>query len=284
MLLEDAIKHVTGSAIYVNDMNIGENLLHGRIVYSPHAHAKIRNFDLKDASDVPGVFSILCHSDIPGENQMGPVIHDEPCLAEDKVNFIGQAVFLIAAESEDAAREAEKLIFIEYEEFEPLVDLEEAIKKGNLLAPERSIKCGDFEKAIGDCENTLDGQLKIGAQEHWYLETQTSLSVPGEDNEIKVFCSTQHPSETQAIIAEVLGLCKNEVEVEVRRIGGAFGGKETQANHVAAWSSLLAKATGKPVLIHLFRDDDQIMTGKRHRFLANYRTGFDADEREIFSS
>jgi len=275
MLHEDAIKHVTGEAIYVNDMIIGDNLLHGRVVYSPYAYAKIVNYDLTAAQDHAGVHAVLSYKDIPGENQMGPVVKDESCLAEESVTCIGQAVFLIAAETKEAAREAEKLIYIEYEPLEPILELEDSIKKNHLLAPPRKIKCGDFEKVFKECPHKIEGQLKTGAQEHWYLETQTSLSVPGEEREMKVFSSSQHPSETQAIISEVLGINKNEVEVEVRRIGGAFGGKETQANHIAAWSSLLAYATGKPVLIHLFRDEDQIMTGKRHRFLSNWQAGFD---------
>ncbi len=209
--------------------------------------------------------SILSFKDIPGSNQMGPVFHDEECLAKDEVNFIGQVILLIAAETKEIARQAEKLITIEYEPLEAILDLETAIEKNNRLHPPRKIESGDISNGFQESDHVFEGQLKTGGQEHWYLETQSCLAIPGEGKEIKIFSSTQHPSETQAIVAEVLGIQKNEVEVEVRRMGGAFGGKETQANHYAAWSALLANATGRPVKIHLTRDEDQIITGKRHQ-------------------
>ncbi len=275
LLHESAKKHVTGEAIYVNDIDIGSEMLIGHIVYGKYAHAKILSFDTDKAKSLPGVYAVLSYKDIPGENQMGPVIKDEPCLAEKEVTFIGQAIFLIAAKDKDTALAAEKLIDIEYEPLDAVLDLETAIKKENIIAPRRKIERGDFDKVLKNSKHKINGILKTGAQEHWYLETQSCLCVPGEDRSVKVYSSTQHPSETQAIIAEVLGLKSNEVEVEVRRIGGAFGGKETQANHVSSWCALLCNATRKPVKIHLFRDDDQIMTGKRHRFLSKYESGFD---------
>jgi xanthine dehydrogenase molybdopterin binding subunit len=228
------------------------------------------------------VEAILLASDIPGENQMGPIIHDELCLASDKVTFIGQAIALIAAHNEEAAHEAEKKIVIELEELPAIVTLQQAMLEGELIAPERKIERGDLATAMAKSPFTLQGILRTGAQEHWYLETQSALAVPGEGVEIKVFASSQNPAETQAIVAEVLGISKNEVEVEVRRIGGGFGGKETQGNHVAAWAALLAWHTGRPVGIRLFRDDDQIMTGKRHPFISEYEIGF-SEEGEILA-
>ena len=272
---ESARKHVTGEAVYVDDMLVNNQLLIGKVVYSPHAHAKIKSFHLDVARNLPGVYAVIRYQDIPGENQMGPVVHDELCLAKDEVNCIGQAVFLIAAESEEICREAEKLIKIEYKPSEAILSIEQAIAKNNLMGPERKIETGDVDKALKKCKHKISGSLTTGAQEHWYLETQAAVCIPGEDNEMKVYSSTQHPSETQAIVAGVLGINRNDVVVEMRRMGGAFGGKETQANHVAAWSALLAKATGQPVKIRLFRDDDQIMTGKRHPYLINYKAGFD---------
>ncbi|NUM81633.1 xanthine dehydrogenase molybdopterin binding subunit [bacterium] len=274
---ESAIKHVTGEAVYVDDMLINERLLIGRIVYSPHAHAKIKSFDLTAAKKFPGVHAVLSYQDIPGINQMGPVVHDELCLAEKEVTFIGHAIFLIAGETEEICREAEKLIKVEYEPLDAILDIESAIQKNARLGNEKIIETGDVETELKKCEHVISGELRTGAQEHWYLETQTCLCIPGEGHEITAYSSTQHPSETQAIIAEVLGIPKNEVVVEVRRMGGGFGGKETQANHVAAWTALLCRATGRPVKIRLFRDDDQIMTGKRHRFLIKYEAGFDND-------
>lgn len=275
LLHDSAEKHVTGKSVYINDMIVNERLLIGRVVYSPLAHARIKNFDLTEARNLKGVHAVLCGKDIPGENQMGPVAHDEPCLAEETVKCIGQAVFLIAAENEEIALKAEKLIKVEYEALEPVLSIESSIQKGMLIAPPRKIERGNLDEAFKNAPHVLKGVLKTGGQEHWYLETQTCLCVPGEFNEMNAYASTQNPNETQAIIAEVLGIPKNEVVVEVRRMGGGFGGKETQGNHVAAWSALLARATGRPVRIHLSRDDDQKITGKRHRFMSEYQIAYD---------
>ena len=166
---------------------------------------------------------------------------------------------------------------IEYEPMEPVLDIDSAIRQMNLLGPGRTMRRGDPDAALRSSPRVIRGELRTGAQEHWYLESQACLCIPGEGGEITAFSSTQHPSETQAIIAEVLGLRKNDVVVEVRRLGGGFGGKETQANHVAAWAALLARASGRPVKIRLFRDDDMIITGKRHRYLIRYEAGFDDD-------
>ncbi|TVQ94710.1 MAG: xanthine dehydrogenase molybdopterin binding subunit [Bacteroidetes bacterium] len=278
---DSAISHVTGESVYINDMDGGKNMLFGHVVYSPHAHARILSCDISAAKSLAGVHAVITAADIPGENQMGPVVHDEICLADDLVTFAGQAIVLIAAESMDIAREAAGLVKIDYEELHPVLTLEEAMKNGSSMGTPRVIKRGDVKKGLAGSPHTFKGELRTGAQEHWYLETQSCLCVPGEEREMNVYSSTQHPSETQAIVAEVLGISRNEVTVETRRMGGAFGGKETQANHVAAWSALLAYHTRKPVKIHLFRDDDQIMTGKRHPFHAFYEIGFDEQGRII---
>lgn len=274
---ESAIKHVSGESVYVNDIEVNNSLLHGHILTSSFAHAKIISRNCERAKTLEGVHAVLSYKDIPGMNQMGPVIHDEPCLAVDKVEFIGQAIYLIAAETEDIALEAEKLIDIEYELLHPIVKLEEAIEKNILIADPKKIETGNIEKAFAEAENIIEDELKTGAQEHWYLETQSCLAIPREGCELKIFSSTQHPSETQAIVSEVLGVPKNAIGVEVTRLGGAFGGKETQANHYAAWSALLAKASGRPVKIHLTRKQDQAITGKRHRFLSKFKIAFGND-------
>jgi len=270
----NAIKHVTGESVYVNDIQVNDHLF-GKIVFSHLPHAVIKSYDLSKARSLQGVHAILCSKNITGKNQMGPVTKDEVCLAVEKVNFVGQAIFLIAAESEEVAEKAEKLIEIKFEELESITDLKTAIQKNNLLFEPQKIETGNVENALKNSVHNLTGSFFTGAQEHWYLETQSSLAIPGEGNEMKIFSSTQHPSETQSIVAGVLGINKNEVEVEVRRLGGAFGGKETQGNHYAAWAALLAKATNRPVKIHLSRNDDQLTTGKRHPFLSNYSVGFD---------
>jgi len=273
--LDSAIKHVTGESVYINDMPVNDRLLTGRVVYSSQAHARIISVDISKAKKVSGVHSILTFNDIPGINQMGAVINDEPCLAENEVFFIGQVICLIAAESEEIAIAAEKLITIKYQPLEAILTIEQAMEKNSLIAPPHIMETGMPDKALAEAEYKIDGTLLTGAQEHWYLETQTCLCIPGEGNEMNVYSSTQHPSETQAIVAQVLGIQRNEVVVEVRRMGGAFGGKETQGNHTAAWTALLANATRRPVKIHLFREDDQRITGKRHRFLSKYNASFD---------
>lgn len=276
---ESSTRHVTGKAVYVDDITVNDQLLVGRVVYSTHAHARITSFDLSKAKSVQGVHAVLSARDIPGHNEMGPVIKDEPCLADGVVICIGQAMFLIAAETEEQAREAETLITMEYDPLEAILDLPTAIRRNSLMGPPQSIRRGNSEEAIRNAPCVIEGELSTGAQEHWYLESQVCLCVPGEGHEICVYSSTQHPSETQTLIAELLGIGKHEVQVEVKRMGGAFGGKETQANHTACWCALLSHATNRPVKIRLFRDDDMIMTGKRHRFLSTYKVGFDIEGR-----
>lgn len=273
---ESAIKHVRGKSIYVNDIDAGKLMLCGKVFYSPFSHAEIKSINIEKALNVEGVHAILTYKDIPGINQLGPVYHDEPCLAENEVTFMGQAIALIAAESMEIALKAEKLIEVIFNQKHAVITLEEAIERNQLLAEPRIISRGDVESALNNSLHTIEGTLKTGAQEHWYLETQSSLCIPIEDD-YYIYSSTQHPSETQAIVAEVLGLNRNRIIVEVKRMGGGFGGKETQGNHVAAWAALLSYHTKRPVKIHLFRDDDQIMTGKRHRFISNYKIGFDND-------
>ena len=272
---ESAIRHVTGEAVYVDDIPVDGQLLYGHVVQSVHAHARIVSFDLTEARKVPGVHAVLSFKDIPGHNQMGPVVKDECCLAENEVVCVGQAVFLIAAENTEQCREAERRILIEYETLESILSLEKAIEKKSLLGLPRTISRGSIDSGLREAPHRITGELRTGAQEHWYLESQICLCLPGEGNELTVFSSTQHPSETQALIAEVLDIGRHEVVVEVRRMGGAFGGKETQGNHTACWAALLCRATGRPVKIRLFRDDDMKMTGKRHRFLSRYEVGFD---------
>ena len=272
---ESASLHVTGEAVYVDDIAPPAGLLSGRVHYSPYARARILKIDLEAARALPGVHAVICHRDIPGENQMGPVVRDEVCLAEGEVLCVGQAVVLIAADDDETARRAEGLLKIRYAPLKPILDIETAIRSNSLLDPGRTMKRGDPDAALRSSPHVITGELRTGAQEHWYLESQACMCVPGEGREITAFSSTQHPSETQAIIAGVLGVRKHDVVVEVRRLGGGFGGKETQANHVAAWTALLCRATGRPVKIRLFRDDDMIITGKRHRFLTRYEAGFD---------
>lgn len=267
--------HVTGKSVFINDIPLPKNALHAFPFYSPIALGKILSLKTEKALQYPGVECIITAQDIPGQNQMGPVAHDEPCLATENLEFIGQVIAVVAAESREVAQKAASLIELEYEETgTPIITLNDAMTQGKLLQPSRRIDEGDAWEMMEKCDHVFQGNFYSEGQEHWYLETQTALCMPQESGEMKVFASTQNPSETQAIVAEVLGLPKNAVEVEVKRLGGAFGGKETQANHVAAWAALVAHKTHKPVKMHLDRETDQKITGKRHAFYSEYEVGF----------
>ncbi len=272
---ESAIQHVTGEAVYVCDMHFGQQMLVGRVVYSPFAHAEILSYDLSEALKTEGVWDILDYKRIPEQNQLNPLYPDEPCLAAGIVHCIGQAVFLIVADNEVAAAEAEKKIIINYKLLPAILTIDQAIESGSLLAPARKIELGDPDAALLQSRHVLEGSLKTGSQEHWYLETQSAICVPGERGQMTVYASSQNPTETQLVVAELLGLKANDVVCEVGRIGGGFGGKETQGNHVAAWAALMAYAARRPVKLVLPRDTDQKITGKRHRFQSTYKIGFD---------
>ena len=274
---ESAFSHVTGTALFIDDIPEPAGMLYGLVVTSTIAKGKIIEIEFREAGSVEGVRCIMKASDIPGMNQMGPVIHDEPCLAAEQVECIGQAVCLVAADTIEIARKAAQLIKIRYQEEQAILDIRSAIEAGSFFGPERRISRGNPEQVFEACDHVIEGELETGAQEHWYLETHSCISIPGEERNMLVFSSSQHPSETQAIVAEVLGIGRNKVNVEVKRMGGAFGGKETQANHLAAWASLLADRTKKPVKIRFTRDEDQKYTGKRHPFLSKYKAGYTED-------
>jgi xanthine dehydrogenase molybdopterin binding subunit len=269
--------HATGEALYVDDVPCPPGTLFGLPVKSPHAHARIVSFDLEAARQLPGVHAVLSYRDIPGHNQMGPVVKDEPCLAEGETTAVGQAVFLIAAETEEQAYAAAQAIVVAYEPLSAVVTIDQAIAAGTQLGVTRTMARGDAGAALRTAPHRIEGTFVSGAQEHWYLESQVALAEPLERNEMFVQSSTQHPTETQALVAEVLGRGRSDVVVEVRRMGGGFGGKETQANHVACWAALLSHASARAVKVRLNREDDMVMTGKRHRFQTRYQAGFADD-------
>lgn len=267
--------HVSGESVYIHDMKLSEDALVGHLVYSTRAHARILSLNSIKAKALNGVVCILTHLDIPGINQMGPVAKDEPCLIDNEVTFIGAPIALIAARNSETAYKAAQLIEIEYEDMPAVISLEEAMEKSEPFQKVRKIERGDWQKELQNSPHQIIGDLHTGGQEHWYLETQTSLAVPQEGRGMLVYSSSQHPDETQAVVANILGVPRNLIEVEVKRMGGAFGGKETQANHIAAWAALLAHHTQKPVEMHFNRDIDQLTTGKRHPFYSTYEAGFD---------
>lgn len=276
---DSAIKHVQGKSIYIDDMPQFQEELHACPAVSPYAYAEIKNIDISEALKAPGVHCIITAKDIPGENQMGPVFHDEVCLADKELLCVGHTYAVVAAETYEQAYLATKLIKLDVIEKEPIITIDQAIAADSRLQPLRVIERGKVDETFAKSKHVLNGQFKSGAQEHWYLETQSCIAVLGEELEMMVYSSTQHPSETQAIVSKVLGIPRNEITIETRRLGGAFGGKETSGNHVAAWAAVLARKSGRPVRMRLTRDMDQAITGKRHPFQSDWKIAFDDDGR-----
>lgn len=274
---ESSQLHVTGTANFIDDVLLPENALHGYVVTSKIARGKLISYGFKQALKVSGVKSILCCKNIKGKNQMGVLKEDEPVLVDKDIDFIGQGLFLIAAENEKSAIKASKLIHYETEELTPVIHIEDSIKKDWKLHPTITMERGDINGAFSNAKHTIENTILSGAQEHWYLETQIAVAFPNENNQFKVLSSTQHPSETQTLVAQALNINKHQVEIEARRLGGGFGGKETQANMVAIWASILAQHTKQAVKIKLNRIQDQSITGKRHPFMSNYKIGFDSN-------
>jgi len=272
---ESAEQHVSGEAIYIDDRPQTINLLHASVGQSGLAHANIISMDLTEVEKAEGVVAVITVDDIPGHNDIGPVFPGDLVFAKNKVEFIGQVLFAVAATSHDLARKAVKLAKIEYEELEPVLSIKDALKKKNFVRPSYSMKRGSSADAIKNAEHQLEGKISIGGQEHFYLEGQVSIAEPNENNEMLIFSSSQHPSEVQKLVAEVLNISLNRVVVDTRRMGGAFGGKETQAAPWACIAALLANKTQRAVKFRLSRVDDMCMTGKRHPFENNYRVGFD---------
>jgi len=270
---ESAHAHVTGGAKYVDDLCFGlANLAHAWPVVSPHAHARVLAIDATAALQAPGVLTLLTAADVPGENDVGPNRHDEP-LFPSEVCFHGQAVAWVLAESEEAARSAAGQVSVRYEPLPALLSIEQAIAAESFLAEPEHMQRGDAERALAAAPERLAGELFMQGQEHFYLETQAAIAWFDEADSLFVHSSTQHPTETQEIVARVLGLRKHHVVVQCLRMGGAFGGKETQANSWAALAAVGAQKLKRPVRVRLTRAQDMTMTGKRHPFLARFRVG-----------
>ena len=270
---DSAYKHVSGTAEYTDDIKEPYDTLFGAIGWSKKAYAKIKKIDLNEVINSEGVVSVVNYLDIPGRNDVGPVFDGDPIFVKDKVEFFGQPIFAVAATSIELARKAVLKAKINYVEYKPIVTLKDSLNKKNLLFDVRKINKGNAQKKILKSKHTLKGNFTTGSQEHFYLEGQVAFVIPKEDNEMIVYSSTQHPSETQQLIGKMLNQKSNSITVLVRRIGGGFGGKETNFM-TAAICSLLAHKTKKPVKLRLDRDDDIILTGKRHEFFSDYEVGF----------
>ncbi|KEQ53785.1 xanthine dehydrogenase molybdopterin binding subunit [Sphingobium chlorophenolicum] len=276
---DSAHLHVSGQARYIDDEPEAANLLHLAFGQSAHAHARITGMDLSAVRAAPGVVGVFTAADIPGANDVAPVAHDDPLLADGVVFSMGQPIFLVAATSRNAARKAARLATIEYEPLAPLVRYEDAQATGSLIEPTQVMARGDAALRLSAAPCRLVGSFEMGGQDHFYLEGQIAIAIPGEDGQVHVLSSTQHPSEVQHLVAQMLGKPSADVTVEVRRMGGAFGGKETQAALFAAAAALVAHKTGRPAKFRCDRDDDMVMTGKRHDFRVCYDVGFDHEGR-----
>ncbi|MEN8152434.1 MAG: molybdopterin cofactor-binding domain-containing protein [Acidobacteriota bacterium] len=269
----DSVKHVKGESVFVDDIISGEDLLYGVVFTSPAAHGKIKKIDLKEALTVDGVVSILGHHDIPGENQIGAIIKDEELLAERTVRFKGEPILLILAESIEAGEEAREKIYVEIEPLQVITDPRKAFENGDLIVPSRTFSLGKIDKAWRECDVIVEGAVESSGQEHFYMETQGSIAFPIEGDGVKVISSTQSPTAVQRTISNILGISMNKIEVDVRQLGGAFGGKEDQAT---SWASLAALGTfilKRAVKIVLSRKEDLNFTGKRHPFSSDFKIG-----------
>ena len=269
-----AALHVSGSAQYTDDIPTPENTLHLVFGLSEIAHGRIVKTDLTDVKSASGVSCVLMAKDIPGKNDISPSPFPEPLLSDGTLNYIGQPIFICAATSHLLARRAAKLAKIEYEKKKAIITIEEAIKANSLLEKPIVYKKGNPANTISKSEFNLNGTINIGGQEHFYLEGQAALAIPHDDGDITIHCSTQHPTEAQHKVADALKKPMNAVRVQVRRMGGGFGGKESQSNALAVACAIMANQTGKPCKMRYDRDDDMIVTGKRHDFRIDYNVGF----------
>ncbi|VXD24065.1 xanthine dehydrogenase, large subunit [Planktothrix serta PCC 8927] len=271
---ESAVGHVTGKAIYTDDQRLPSGILYLWPVLSPYGKARILKIDYSNLNNIPGVVTLLTADDIPGINNTGTIKHDEVLLPIDEINYWGQPVVWVVAETEIAAENGAKMIKIDYEPLTPILTIQDAIKNNSVHGDKNIMRRGNPTTALQKSDFILTGNIKIQGQDHFYLETQVTWVIPNVEGNYQVYSSTQHPSETQAIISEVLAIPRNQIVVTCLRMGGGFGGKETQANPTAAIAALAAQKTGYPTRIRLKRDQDMIITGKRHPFLGQYQVGF----------
>ncbi|MEP7255973.1 MAG: molybdopterin cofactor-binding domain-containing protein [Ferruginibacter sp.] len=271
----DAAGHVTGRSVYVDDIPVMEGMLFVKVFDSPVAHGKIKKLDFTAAEKMEGVVKIFSYKDIPGENQIGGIIPDEPFLADKEVHYQGQPVLLIVAENEDAAEEAIKEIKIEIETLPIITDPREAFKQGKLLSPSRKFVKGNVEETFTKCKYIFEGKTESGGQEQLYLETQGAYAYPTEHDSVKIFSSTQGPTQVQRTVARVLGVGMNKVEVDVPRLGGGFGGKEDQASAWGAMAAMVAWILKRPAKCIPHRMEDMRMTGKRNPYSSDYKIGLD---------
>ena len=276
---ESAALHVSGEATYTDDIPEIQGTLHCALGMSQRAHARVTGMDLDAVRRAPGVVAVLTAADIPGENNCGPVVHDDPLLADGLVQYVGQPVYAVIAQTQDAARRAVRLGVLQYEELPAILSPQQARAENASVVPPMALHRGDPDAVIAAAPHRLSGTFECNGQEQFYLEGQVSYAVPKEDQAVHVMCSTQHPSEMQAVVAHAMGWRSHQVHVECRRMGGGFGGKESQSALFACLSAIAAVRLRRPVKLRLDRDDDFMITGKRHGFLYDYDVGFDDEGR-----
>ncbi len=272
---KDSIGHVRGESIFVDDINLREGTLHALVFDAPIAHGIIKKIDYTEAKSVKGVIKILDYKDIPGKNQIGGIIPDETLFAENEVHFMGQPIALIIAETLAIAKKARQLIKIDLEEMPAVTSTKEAFEKASFINAPRTFTLNDTSKGFEESVYIFTGETFTNGQEHLYLETQASYTIPLENGNLKIFSSTQGPTSVQATAARVLNIPMHKIEVEVNRLGGAFGGKEDQATPWAVMTALAAQILNKPVKMVLERHDDMRMTGKRHPYESSFKIGLD---------
>ncbi|UQI42410.1 xanthine dehydrogenase molybdopterin binding subunit [Vreelandella venusta] len=268
---ESAEKHVTGKAAYIDDLKAPADALHVALGLSPVAHGTLTALDLEAVKQAPGVVDVITFHDVPGHTDIGPVFPGDPIFVDQEISYAGQCIFAVAATSLQAARRAVTLAKLSIDEQPASLDPVAAAERNDVVRPTHVQERGDWQTELRQAEQTIEGELFIGGQEHFYLEGQACLVLPTEDEGVIVHTSNQHPSETQKLVAEVLGIPFHAVTVEVRRMGGGFGGKETQASPWACMAAIIARRTGKATRIRLPRSDDMRATGKRHPFHNRYR-------------
>ncbi|ELX12779.1 xanthine dehydrogenase Xdh [Janthinobacterium sp. HH01] len=272
---ESAELHVLGQATYTDDIPELQGTLHAALGLSSKAHARISAMDLTPVRNSPGVMAVYTAEDIVGTNDCGPIIHDDPILSAGEVMYVGQPIFIVVADTHDNARRAARRAVIAYDELPAIFTPQEAKAAQSYVLPPMHLKRGDYQAAFESAPNVVKGQLFVGGQEQFYLEGQIAYAIPKEDHGMLVQCSTQHPSEMQHVVAHALGVHSHKVQVECRRMGGGFGGKESQSALWAASASIAAAKLRRPVKLRADRDDDMLVTGKRHCFFYEYEVGYD---------
>jgi xanthine dehydrogenase large subunit len=276
---DSAGKQVTGEAVYIDDRLEFPNQLHLYARLSTQAHANITKIDISPCYEFEGVAVVITSKDVPGQLDIGAILPGDPLLADGKVEYYGQPILAVAANDLETARKAAQAAIIEYDPLPAILDVKEALEKKHFVTESHQQKRGDSAAALKKAKHVLEGDLHIGGQEHFYLETQVSSVMPTEDGGMIVYTSTQNPTEVQKLVAEVLGVPMHKIVIDMRRMGGGFGGKETQAAGPACMAAVVAHLTGRPTKMRLLRSEDMQMTGKRHPFYNQYKVGFDDNGR-----